>query len=277
MSSALAGMEVAFEQTRNSDTTYRREQFKATGHLLTFSALYSSYIDVCRRIREKCNLAGVTSYNRAINRVINRPDGIHDFAKDLRNFLLHYQIFEPDIEIHYGNHRTVKLFLKSHDLLYSGYTWKRGSRNYLQKLEKVDVIEMMRIIISDVSRLVIFHDKLVDKRLTREKYAYENYLNERQRYRHLQRAVTDIPGAFGRNTTLSSRLLEKALVEKILRSALPNEKAKLMLMDHANMHQNLPPQAIATLEGEIDSLLETRPNFPVGGSYLSGRDLASKT
>lgn len=273
LNAARAGMETAFDHSRDEHVTYRREQSKATAQLLNFSALYASYVDVCRRIRGYCQLTGEGSYDRAVRRLVAKNASAHSFAKDLRNYSLHYHIPEPNVTIRISDHRSVTLWLDSQALLYSGFKWKSASRTFLQASKELDVMETVTAITKDVIRTVRFHRKLVDVRLVSMQFAYNTYQNERARYQQLRNSVTDIGAAFKRPRSLMSRLLEKDFVDQVLASSLPDQSARRLLIDFADRHQNLPKEVLESLEKEIERALSRRPNFPTGGAYLSRRKI----
>ena len=107
LNAAKAGMETAMNYSRSRLQTHQREQSKATAQLLNFGALYASYVDVCRRIRRRCNLGDQKSYERAVARLVAKNIGAHSFAKDLRNYTLHFQIPEPYVTIELSENRKV--------------------------------------------------------------------------------------------------------------------------------------------------------------------------
>lgn len=263
-------MDFSFSKSRSNRSIYKREQSKATTQILNFAALYASYIDVCRRIREACHLKDKPSYDRAIERIIGLNRGVHNFTKELRNFLMHYQIVEPSINISYGANRSVQLYLDTRSILYSGYKWKTKSREFLQKAEKIDVVQTLETVTEDVDRLVRFHHKLVEKRLFDEKFAYDSYMNERERHNHLQNAQLNIGAAFKQPRSLISRTLDDDFVQSVLNSALPDDEVIMLIVTFANRHYNLSKKLLEQLQTEIQDLLARRPRYPVGVPYLQG-------
>lgn len=194
LNAATAGMDTVLEFKRSDNSAYAREQSKATSNLLTFSALYASYVDVCRRIRKYSKLENSESYTRGIGRVIGKNSGAHSFAMGLRNFILHHHLVEPGITISMGESRTVRLLLDSNALLFAGFKCKADAREYIRSDKKLDVLKTTTTVVKDVARLVRFHRKIAEKRLPEEKFAHDTYLHERTRFRHLQNATFD-PGA----------------------------------------------------------------------------------
>ncbi len=271
LNAAKAGMETAMDSSRSRLATHQREQSKATAQLLNFGALYASYVDVCRRIRRRCNLGDQKSYERAIARLVAKNKGAHSFAKDLRNYTLHFQVPEPYVTIELSENRKVSLLLDSSALLYSGFKWKATSRDFLQNNAKLDILETATEVTKDVVRLVRFHRKIVDARLADMKFAYETYLNERVRHKHLRDAVVDVGAAFRMPRSLISRLLEDNFVEQVLESALPDKDAEMVIVEYANRHRNLPKKVLQELRIEVGKKLESRPRFPTGGAFLSKR------
>ena len=271
LNTALAGMESAYELHSADRVTYERERSKATSSLLTFSALYASYVDVCYRIRDYAGLKKSEAYKRAVKRIIGKNAGEHSFAKGLRNFILHYHLVEPEISISWGSERSVKLLLESNYLLFSGFTWNADAQNYIQSNEKLDVIKATNTVIRDVRRLVKFHRKLAENRLGESKFAYETYIHERNRYHHLQKSVVDISAAFKRPTTVLSRILSDTIVRQTLDSTMAEDSVRHILSAMANRHQNLSEDTMKKVSQEIDELLRTRPRFPNTGAFLDGR------
>lgn len=271
LNAAKAGMEIAMEYSTSGVSVYSREQSKATSQLLCFVALYASYIDGCRRIREKCKLKGSEIYDRAIARIVGKKADVHSFVKDLRNFTLHYQIPEPSVTIQTSDKRVVSLNLNGVSILYSGFRWKRESKSFLQNNPELEVVDTVSIITRDVRRLVKFHNKLVSKRLVDEKFAFETYANERSRLRHLLKATMDIGAVFKRPTSLIVRLLDAKIVDQVLKSALSNKISENLLVNIANRHRNLPKGTLNNLREELQKALSKRPNYPVGKPFLSRR------
>lgn len=272
LNSAMAGMETAFELDGNDLSRYRRERSRATSNLLTFSALYASYIEVCYRIRDYAGLKKSAPYSNAIRRIIGKKSGEHNFTKDLRNFILHYHLIEPDIEVSQGKTRTVRLLLKSDYLLFSGFVWKSEAQKYIQASEKLDVMKAITTVTKDVGRVVKFHQKMAERFLPEEKFAYDVYVRERNRYRHLQKSAIDLGAAFKLPSSVSSRVLDKELTNHILQSSLSDEEMRLTLLTLADRYKNLSTITKELLSREIDEILLSRPRLPNVGSFLSGRE-----
>lgn len=273
LNAAKAGMEIAVEFNSSSTDVYVREKSKATSSLLNFSALYASYIDVCRRIREYAGQVNDEAYRRAIYRLIDRNSGAHDFVKGFRNFILHYHLPQPNIQISYGVTRSVEIYLDSNSLLYSGFKWKVDARSYIQSGARLDIEKVTIIVFKDVERLIKFHKKIVEKRLYREKQAFDIYLYERRRFKHLQNSAMDLSAALlKRPTPMISRLVNKDVIEQVLNSLLPDDEAKLILSALADRHRNLSPDAQKAVAREIEKLLKERTRFNNTGAYLQGRE-----
>lgn len=224
LNSAMAGMESALVLRGTDKSAYHREQSKATSSLLTFSALYASYIDVCYRIRNYSKLRNKSSHSRAVQRILGKNAGKHDFVKDLRNFILHYHLVEPEVSVSWGEVRSVKLFLDANSLLYSGFKWTSKARAFLQSSEKLDVIETLSSVVSDVQRQIRFHRKIAEHRLANEKFAYDTYLHERLRYKHLHNSVVDTGKIVKRPTTVLSRILDESLIPLTLNSTMLTQR-----------------------------------------------------
>ena len=163
--------------------------------------------------------------------------------------------------------------MNSTALLYSGFKWKALSRDFLQSNAKLDVLETATEVTKDVVRLVRFHRKIVDARLADMKFAYETYLNERIRHKHLREAVIDVGAAFRMPRSLMSRLLEDNFVEQVLESALSDKDAEMVIVEYANRHRNLPKKVVQELRIEVGKKLKGRPRFPTGGAFLSRRKI----
>jgi len=267
LNAAMAGMESAFELHGPNKTAYARERSRSTSALLTFSALYASYIDVCRRIRNYSGLKDSPAYSRAVRRIIINNVGAHGFAKGLRNFMLHYHLVEPNIAITLGEGRTVKLLLDSSYLLFSGFRdWSPDARDYIRKNEGLDVISAATSVVRDAGRVILFHRKLAERRLVREKLAYEAYLHERARFRHLQNAVVDIAAAFRRPTPILERVLDKDVVSLALSSSLEDVDVRHVLLALADRHRNLPSDTKKALLDEVEVLLVNRRKIPNCGA-----------
>lgn len=274
LSAAKAGMENSVEFDGFGSDVYAREQSKATSSLLNFSALYASYIDVCRRVRKYSGRLNDKAYRHAIHRLIGENSGAHDFIKGLRNFILHYHLPQPGIQITSGKVRSVDLYLESSSLLFSGFDWTSDARSYLQREARLDIHNAVTVVMGDIDRLVKFHRKLSEKGMQREKFAYDVYTYERVRLKHLQNSVVDLNAAFlKRPTTTISRLISKDLVEQVLNSLLPDDEVRMVLSSLADRHKNLSFDARRSVTREIEKLLKERARFNNTGTYLQGRAL----
>lgn len=271
LSTSLAGMEAASAGRITRPESYIIESSKAISSLLSFTTLYATYVDTCRRVRNLTGLDGHSSYNRAVRRLISRSYGQNQFIKDFRNFQLHYRIVRPDIVTTTGETVTSKLCLTTNALLYSGYKWKPESRTFLELDSQIDVIETVSAVLHDIRRQTKFHRNLVRHRLRRERIAYDTYIRERDRHKHLQAAVIDLGAAFKRPSSLMERLLDSAFVDQILDSALSETEMFDVLFKMANRHLNLPAKVKKELEGEIRHSIAQRPIYPSAGAYLQGR------
>lgn len=178
LNAAMAGMESAMAFPGADTRSYERETSKATINLLNYSALYASYVDVCRRLRQYAGLKESPAYNRAIARIIQKNPGAHEFIKGLRNFMLHYHLVEPHVVVQHGEERTVSLLLEADKLVRDGFGWSAGARTFLGANRKLNVIALTNTISRDVSRLIDFHFKMIDTHLKKEKDAYNWYIYE---------------------------------------------------------------------------------------------------
>lgn len=271
LNTALAGMEVAIVGRLSNTNAYDLEKSKATSNLINFTALYSSYIDACRRIRKMVGMPDEKPYNRAIRRLIAENSAQHSFIKDYRNFQLHYRIVEPHIVVRGGKERKSSLCLSANQLLFSGYAWKEEARIFLGSSEKLDVIRTAAVVLADVKRLVRFHRKFTERRLRHQKEAYEQYCHERDRHDHLQSSMIDIGAIFKQPKSLIARLLNREFVEQVLNSALSEDDMFSMLSGMANRHKNLPKHVQKKLESEVKQLIKKRQTFARAGAYLQGQ------
>ncbi|WP_146030367.1 hypothetical protein [Thalassospira sp. GB04J01] len=276
LNAALAGMTSAKDFGGFKTEFYAHEQTIATSNLLNFSALYASYIDVCRRIRKYTKLNEVTSYDRSLVRIIGKNSGEHKFVKDLRNYILHNEIVEPECNIHYDfeQGRSSNLVLDSSQLLRRGSTWWKGpAREFIQRAERIDILATVNCVVKDVARLIELHHKLAKKRLRAEKSAYDKYVYERRRFRHLQNATIDIGAVFKRPTSLVSRLISDNVLELVMNSALSDDDVIVVITMIANRYENLGQEKLDLLRKEVTILLRQRPELPKASAYLDGRKL----
>lgn len=273
LNSAMAGMDSAFELNDADRSVYIRERSRATSSLLTFVALYSSYIDVCYRVRNYCGLTDRNTHSRAVRRIIGKNIGAHSFAKELRHFMLHYHLVEPEMEVSYGAVRSTRLVLRADALLFSGFLWKSDARDFIRSNGNLDVVETTRLIVRDVARVVRFHRKMAEGFLCGDKFAYDVYLLERARFRHTRSASINIGAAFGIPSSLLSRVLPVGFLDEALHSALGDDELQSIICSLADRHGNLSAEAKANIRREIDETLAARPRFPNVGAFLDGRKL----
>ncbi|PJI41115.1 MAG: hypothetical protein CTR54_11845 [Rhizobium sp.] len=278
LNAAKAGMESAMSFPHSDTRSYEREESKATINLLNFSALYATYIDICRRLRRYSGLAESPAYNRAIKKIIAKNVGKHDFVKDLRNFILHHHLLRPSVIITHGEVRTAALLIKSDSLVIDGYKWKSEARGFIQSNREIELTVLTTDISKDIARLVEFHEKLVGQYLKREKTAYELYKYERAKADHLVKSVTNIEAIFKlRRLSLLSKIVDKKLLEKVLTSSLTDDEVREIIALFANRHKNLAPEMKASVDREITKLLRTRPKFPITKAYIGGRQFPRKS
>ena len=277
LNAATAGMESALELKRSDNSAYTREQSKATSSLLTFSALYASYIDVCRRIRKYTKMENSNAYQRGIRRVIGKNFGAHCFVTGLRNYILHYNLVEPNIIVSIGEKTTVQLLLDSNSLFLDGYKWTADARDYIHSDKKLDVLQTTNTVVKDVARLVRFHRKIAERRLPKEKLAYDTYLHERTRLIHLQNASFDPSAFIKRHSTVLPRVIAPSVMEVALNSTISDNELRMLLTTLANRHQNLSLDKMAVVVGEIEQILRRRIRYPNTGSYLDGRKTSGAT
>ncbi|MDP3340647.1 hypothetical protein [Frigidibacter sp.] len=272
MNSAMAGMASAMEIAEVPSGTYEREQSKSTSHLLNFLALYSLYVDICRRIKSEAGIPKTSApYHRAIRRITKSNWGKHSVTGDLRNYVLHYLLENPRTVIHINETRTVNLVMDANALLYSGFDWKSDAKSFLQTSPDLDVIEVTRAVAKDVARLIKFHENLVESRLSHQKIAYDTYIHERARFKHLQKSAVDMGRVIKRPTSMLSRLIDKTVIEGTINSALSDEDVRTVLCTLANKYDNLSADAMRNLTSEVNLLLRQRRRFPSAGAYLQGR------
>jgi len=188
------------------------------------------------------------------------------------NFILHYHLVEPEITISWGSERTVRLLLDANSLLFAGFKWNADARSYIQSNEKLDVMTATSTVIRDVGRLVRFHRKTAENRLSESKHAYDTYVHERIRFRHLQKSVIDMGAAFKRPTTVLSRVLDESVIHQALNSTMKEDDIRNVLSAFADRHRNLSADTKKEVASEIEGLLATRTKLPNKGAFLDGRE-----
>lgn len=272
LNSAMAGMETAFELGPTDRSAYERERSKATSNLLNFSALYASYLDVCRRLRGYCDLKSSAAYKRAIDRIVGDNAGEHSFISGLRNFILHYQLVQPAISITVGETRSVKINLDTNSLLYAGFDWSAVARGFMQSDATIDIVGTTSSVFRDVVRLVKFHRKIARKRLSNAASAYELYVYERRKMMHLHSSAVDVGAIVKRPTTVLSRLVDERVVKKTIESGLSDEDVRTVLVTLADRYRNLSAATKDAISADVDRLLRRRTEYPKTGAYLQGRE-----
>jgi hypothetical protein len=272
LNAAKAGMESALLFPHSRTSAYEREQSKATINLLNFSALYASYIDICRRLRKYVGLNERPAYDRAIQKIIGKNVGKHSFIKDLRNFILHHHLLRPSVTVTHGDSRTVTLLVNADSLIIDGYDWKSGARGFIQSNRKIDITATTDDISNDVSRLIEFHVKMAERRLRKDKLAYELYKYERARVDHLSKSITNIEAIFKfRSRSLISKSIDKQLLNNVLTSSLTDDEVRQIISSIADRYKNFAPEMKTSVDEEITKLLLSRPKFPVTSVYMGGR------
>lgn len=275
LNTSLSGMEVAGIRNITKDGVFARQRSLATSSFLSFTSLYATYIDFCWRIRDLLDVPRDV-HGRAIGRLIKKNSGMHAFFKSYRNFQMHYKIIEPEFQGELSRTPKSKLLLDSSDLLYSGFDWPQNARKFLESRRKIDLIECSTDVLSDVRRVIKFHTNIVHSRRGKEQFAYETYLRERKRQKHLLSAITDLSGAlFRRPVPLLERLLDRPLIERVLQSSLTEAEMIETLTNLADRHKVLPPDVRAALDREIRKHVSKRPIYPSAGGYVDGRSLPS--
>lgn len=260
LNAALGGMDSAVEFGEHGSISYDRERSLATSCLLNLSALYASYIDVCRRIAEYGHIANETFYRRSISRLIKGKEGQHAFLKDLRNFILHYRLVEPNYKCHIDmkGGRSIVLYLDSHDLLYVGKKWSAPARAFLQKNDEVDILKCASQVTKDVDRIIQFHDKLMRIRLKEERYSYEFYLKERAKIKHVQKTSTAFNKIFRQPDRFLEKLVDSNIINLLIKSDLSNERISEIIIDIADPYRNVPNEIIKKLSSEISHKMKRR-------------------
>ena len=259
----------------------RHEKSLATIATLNFISLYSSQIDVCRALRESVakilEVEKSKSWDRRISGIIGKRSDEHAFVKDCRNYMLHYELMAPgaEVSIKKGT-KTSNLYFDTHLLLDSGFQWKAGSIRLLSSTSKLEIRTIFRNILNDVRRIVEFHQRVVNKKLKREREAFQHYRLQRERFTYLQNAFVNIGAAFGKPVTILKRLVPDDVCESILSSNLSNQAVMDFLKSFANRFNNLPLSKLEELDLELRELLRNRVAFPETGKYLDARDVSSK-
>lgn len=275
LNTSLKIMELSISEGIISDEKYHQEKVKATLYLMNFSMLYSAYVDICRKIRKKNGMPPEKNSSDAIRRIIKKNQGPHVFAKELRNFFMHFRIISPSasVNIRFEDRyrKDSHLYIASHELLSSGYRWNLEARQFIQSSDDIDVIKTIFSVIKDVAVIIKFHQKLVSIYLKKEKSAFEYYSYERKRFKHLQNSIYDIGKALGRPQSLLVKLVGDEAIDQIFSSALSNEQVHLMLSNLANRHQNIPNRVKEKIEEEIKKSLINRNTRDNLTPYLEGR------
>lgn len=259
------------------DRFYERERSKSTINLLNYSTLYASYIDVCRRIRRYVGLDNNSSYDRAINRLLQDNSGEHEFIKQFRNFLLHHHLIEPHVVVSYGDKKTVRLLLEADELVRDGSKWSARSRDFLAANRSIDVISLTNKVSKDISRLIDFHKRMAANRLKDQKYAYDWYQHERSKSKQLANSIARIEIIFKKKPIpLVLRYVDKDTLISILSSSMSDRKVRSILGNLANMHKKLPEDMQRAVDREITNFLRKRVRFPTTESYVNGQPFPRK-
>lgn len=259
LNAAKAGMESAMTISGSPSYTYEREQSKATSSLLNYSALYASYIDICRRIRKYAGQNNDNAYRHAIRSLIGKNSGAHGFIKGLRNLILHHHLSGINVTISYGEVKTVQMHLDSNSLLYSGFKWDATAREYIQREDKVYIQDSISAVSLDLERLIKFHSKIASKRLRTEKSAFEYYTYERERLLHFHRSNSDVMAAILRRPSLTvTRVLDPNIIETVSRSLISDEEATSILTSLSDRHKNIRPEIKEIIRKEIDQIIRNR-------------------
>ena len=209
--------------------------------------------------------------------VIGKNFGAHRFVKGLRDLILHYHLVEPNIIVSIGEKNTVQLLLDSNSLLFAGINWTADARDYIRSERKLDVLQTTNTVVKDVARLVRFHRMIAERRLPKEKLAYDTYLHERTRLIHLQNATFDPSALIKRHSPVLSRVIDPSVMEVTLNSTIPDDELRMLLTTLANRHQNLSLDKMAVVVDEIEQILRRRIRYPNTGSYLDGRKAGGAT
>ncbi|WGW05585.1 hypothetical protein [Tropicibacter oceani] len=271
LSSYHSGMSAALDIQADSNTSYEREYKKTASSLITFSALYATYVDLCFRIRDLCKLKNSKPYSRAIQKAIKDFSEPMGFMKDLRNFLLHYSIPKFSHSVQLDGAKREYLLINSADIACSGFKWKADTRNYLYRNKKIDVISLCEKVVKGVRRSIDFHRKVSERVLKKEKNAHDFYKYQRKRHEFFSQSVTDFGALIKRPTPLHRRLLEAEFVANVLNSSLTDEEASDLLKNYPNRFKILPQPVLAELNLELENLIKSRKLIPDSGMYFSGK------
>lgn len=213
----------------------------------------------------------MSSYDRALVRILGKNAQKHYFVKDLRNFLNHFQIVEPSFSIQWSEDRIARLYTKAEEFLFSGYDWKRSSKEFLITTKEIEFPELAGIINRDVGRVIKFHGKLAARRLKKEKNAFDTYKLDRQRHKHLQKAIIDIDRVFRPSgTPLLKRLFDEPFIEAVGNSALSNDEVVSLLRIFADRYKNLSVKVLEELDVELSAYCSARKCLDFGGAFLDG-------
>ena len=237
LSTALSELRAAFNLPKSSDERTMSSLSKAHSATFVLVSLYSSYIDTCRRIRQFVELKDVTSYDRAVRRFTIGRQADHAFVKDLRNYMSHYDGIAISCTHHVGNSTKSNLMVAADNLLYSGYVWKSLAREFLQASESFDLVQLMDRIAKDLGRLVGFHQKLVNRRLSFQRACFNRY--RYVRVKHNFQSSLLAANAFRIRSDKLERLCGKEVLHSIVESEIDDSQVIELIVTMANRYRSL--------------------------------------
>lgn len=275
MNASAAGMGASMSLAEGRDTIYVREQHQLISNLLNFVSLYNLYVDICRRVKIYAKIEKDSEpYRRAIWSIMKERKGVHEFVRELRNYMLHFNLERPGIVTKIHPVRVSSVVLHADKIFASGFSWGAAARRFLSENERLDILSIAKDVVRDIDRLVKFHVRICENRLPEERRAYATYIFERERFHHLQRALVDHSMIFSRkSTTHVSRLVDPDILGFLVNSAIPNDVVKNIIISIANRYSNLPSDMVRSISQEVDVIISKREFREEASPYFEGRPL----
>lgn len=252
---SMSGLDAIFLHSLPNERTVD-EYRSATISLMNFASLYSSYLDICRRVVRYSGLKGSTAYRKAITQIISKNSGEHAFVSNLRNFMLHYNLAQPRLEIKLTTTRETYLYLQSLDLLSQGFEWKTEARRFLASRVKIDINVLVQTVLSDVRRLIQFHKRVGPRWNSQEFTLYQACVSARRRWQFKQRV--SLGSAIGGKRNQVQSLLSPTVIKMVLESQIADQEAIEILNALANRYKNLTPELVEKVRHEVSILVSRR-------------------
>lgn len=272
---SLAAMvnRLVFHSRRNEKVSGQVKNEALVG-ILNFLTLYSTQMDICRRLRELIGQKENPAWDRASRRILSKSRFEQSLVKDLRNYSMHFELPNPHAKITYTfPGRESNLLISTASMLQSGYKWKSNSKALLGASDELDVISVFRKAFNDAKRLIDFHARQTSKRMRHHKEIYDFYERIRSRHDHLKTAFfATSPLHEGSKYNLLN-LVGQEIIDLVLQSGLTDDEAKSILSQLSNRFKNLPSDKIKALELEINQRIQVREPLPRGDVFWDGRKL----